>query len=198
MFFPTSSEIIPVTSLAEWAAKANVRTVDFIKLNVQGAEHEILHGAGEILDSALGVLIEVAFVKSYRGRPFFSDTDRFLRAKGFTFFDLLAHHYIGRADAPIAAQHLAVVEPKLGQLVSSWGQLVEGHALYLKDPVDSGELELTRIIKLIAIAEAFGQIEYAFELLGWLAAKVKSTDSPLSEACRQLLSDGADRYNTSL
>jgi FkbM family methyltransferase len=201
IFYPIGQETMRVVSLADWANESGVRTVDFIKLNVQGAEHEILDGAGPILDSALGILIEVAFVESYRKRPFFSDTDQFLRSRGFTFFDLLAHHYIGRANSPIAAQHLATAEPKLGQLVSAWGQLIEGHALYLKDPIgdnNAAQLDTVRTLKLIALAEAFGQIEYALELTAWLAARIEPSDPSMARSLRDLIDACVAEYKALL
>jgi len=121
MFFPTHSEEITVTTFADWARETGTAEVDFIKLNVQGAELDILKAGGKALDTALGLLVEVAFVESYLGRPMFSDIDPFLRGAGFTFFDLLAHHYIGRGDAPIAMQQLTIVEPALSKQVSAGG-----------------------------------------------------------------------------
>jgi hypothetical protein len=110
---------------------------------------------------------------------------------------LLAHHYVGRSTAPIAAQHLVVAEPKLGQLVSQWGQLVEGHALFLRDPLgdrDLQRLDVSRVVKLAAFAEAFGQIEFAFELLNWIADRDDVIDTPLATTLRDLITASAREY----
>jgi len=165
---------------------------------VQGAELEIFKGAGPVLDSVLGILVEVAFVESYKDRPMFTDIDAFLRGAGFTFFDLLAHHYVGRAASPVDAQHLSAVEPKLGQLVTAWGQLIEGHALYLRDPVagSAGRLDGRRIVKLAALAEAYGQIEYAFEVLDWLAARADQANAPFLAGLKRVIEAGAGEYRT--
>jgi hypothetical protein len=185
-----------VTSLHSWAREHNVSGIDFAKLNVQGAELEILGGAGPLLDETLGLLVEVAFVESYERRPFFSDIDRFLRDRGFTFFDLLAHHYVGRATSPIVAQHLRSAAPALGQLVSSWGQLVEGHALYFRDPINGPRQDsLARVIKLICIAEIYGQVEYAFELLNWLTARCgERSQHELAKQLAAIADDAAVDY----
>jgi FkbM family methyltransferase len=53
IFFPIKRESMTVVSLADWAKDANVRNVDFLKLNVQGSEAEILNGAGPLLDGIL-------------------------------------------------------------------------------------------------------------------------------------------------
>jgi FkbM family methyltransferase len=196
IFFPVKKVSMAVTSLHSWAREHNVSGIDFAKLNVQGAELEILGGAGPLLDETLGLLVEVAFVESYERRPFFSDIDRFLRDHGFTFFDLLAHHYVGRATSPIVAQHLRSAASALGQLVSSWGQLVEGHALYFRDPISgSGQDSLARVIKLICIAEIFGQVEYAFELLNWLTARCgERSQHELAKQLAAIADDAAADY----
>jgi FkbM family methyltransferase len=175
IFRPKRTYDVKVVTLASWAQQHGVAAIDFVKLNVQGGELEILRKAGPVLESVHGLLLEASFCESYRGRPFFSDVDVFLRARGFVFFDLLAHHYIGRAASPIAQQHLRSVRPRLGQLVSAWGQLIEGHALYLRDPIAEAPDGPTdgaaarRALKLACVAEIYGQIEYAFELAAWVS-----------------------------
>jgi len=196
MFFPVRTEDVAVVSLADWATRERVTSVDFLKINVQGGELEILQGAGPLLDRVLGVFLEVAFVESYRDRPMFSDIDAFLRKQGFTFFDLLAHHYVGRSASPVAAQHLPIVEPKLGQLVTAWGQLIEGHALYFRDPLDTATSSMTTdaLIKLAALAEAWGQIEFAFEILDALLRHPDVAGTPRVGEIRALIDEGAAAY----
>jgi len=45
-FYPTRTADMTVVSLADWAGREGVREVDFLKINVQGGELEILNGAG--------------------------------------------------------------------------------------------------------------------------------------------------------
>jgi FkbM family methyltransferase len=201
IFREAGTEEIEVVTLADWAAQQNVRDVDFMKLNVQGGELEVLRGAGPLLDGVLGILIEVAFVESYVGRPLFDDIDRFLRGAGFTFFDVLAHHYVGRADSPVAAQHLSVVNPTLGQLTSAWGQLIEGHALYFRDPVGAASgnrLPAPRVLKLAALAEAYGQVEFAFELLEWLRRRDDVAGTRESTQLQKAIDTAAAAYDRHL
>jgi FkbM family methyltransferase len=200
MFREVGSDEIDVITLDEWARRAGVGRVDFVKLNVQGGELEVLRGAESVLDGVLGILVEVAFVESYTARPFFTDIDAFLRRAGFTFFDLLAHHYVGRADSPVAAQHLSIVDPKLGQLTSSWGQLIEGHALYLRDPIGAGGAagSVDTTLKLAAIAEAFGQVEFAFELLEWLRRSGDGAPAPVMQRLPRLIERATEEYRRHL
>jgi len=61
------------------------RGADYIKLDVQGAEGQVLAGALACLESALVVHTEVEFVPLYEGQPLFGDIDTTLRSYGFMF-----------------------------------------------------------------------------------------------------------------
>jgi FkbM family methyltransferase len=63
--------------------------VDYIKLDVQGYERQVLAGAAACLESALVVHTEVEFVQIYEGQPLFADMDVALRSHGFMFHRLL-------------------------------------------------------------------------------------------------------------
>jgi hypothetical protein len=174
VFQPAQTTIERVVSVSDWCQQAGVSRVDFCKLNVQGGELAILQSFGRLLDGVLGLLLEAAFVESYHGRPLFADVDAFARQHGFVFFDLLAHHYVGRAASPFVARHAPGAEGRLSRQRSSWGQLIEGHVLYLRDPIGASSADSASVvshaqcIKLACIADVFGQTEYALEILDWL------------------------------
>jgi FkbM family methyltransferase len=202
LFYPTKIVNIPVTSVANWAANAGVDKIDFIKLNVQGAELEILRGCGAVLDGVAGILLEVSFVESYKDRPMFADLDVWLRDHGFTFFDLIGHHYVGRAASPFVARQCHGLAPHWGELVSFWGQLIEGHALYFRDPIAAPmrhdtplDVLETRTLKLACLAEIFGQVEYAFELVAWLRDQAAArSDADLASRMAALGASANERY----
>jgi hypothetical protein len=64
---------------------------------------------------------------------------------------------------------------------------VEGHALYLRDPLadeaqdkDKGRrrrLSAVQAIKLAAVADVFGQTEYALEVLDWVKGRLAAADA---------------------
>jgi FkbM family methyltransferase len=71
--------------------------VDFLKLDVQGAELLVLQGADRTLSRTAVVHSEVEFSPIYLGQPLFSDVERHLRARDFTLIDLVIsgrYHYL--------------------------------------------------------------------------------------------------------
>lgn len=65
---------------------------DFIHLDVQGAELDVLEGAGDLLAGTQAVWLEVSNVEMYRQQPLYSDVKRFMLDQGFQlFFDDAKH-----------------------------------------------------------------------------------------------------------
>ena len=96
--------------------------VDFLKLDVQGAELTVLQGAERVLKDVSVVQVEVEFVELYENQPLFADVDRFLRGQGFTF-----HTFMGfgsRCFKPMLANN----DPNRGMK-----QLLWSDAVYVRD-----------------------------------------------------------------
>jgi hypothetical protein len=59
----------------------------------------------------------------------------------------------------------------------------------------SGEqLDPSQVVKLAAFAEAFGQIEYAFELIAWLAGRDDVVATPLAAQLHDAIAEGSAEY----
>lgn len=166
---------LKVTSLDAWKRETSADAVDFIKLNVQGGELEILKGGLSCLDDVLGIQLEMSFNHTYVDAPQFSDVDRFLQSLEFAFFDILSCNYIGRNASPVAVRTVTGESYRWPSR-----QLLEGEFLYLRDPLAMPQprkdrfLEAPdRVLKLATIAEIYGQVEYAFELLIWLVEALR-------------------------
>jgi FkbM family methyltransferase len=61
----------------------NLKLPDFIKLDTQGTELEILAASPEALQHALLVESEIEFIEVYEGQPLFHDFLQFMHAHGF-------------------------------------------------------------------------------------------------------------------
>lgn len=95
---------------------------DVIKIDTQGTELDVLRGAGQLLDSALAVELEVEFVSQYVGQSLFADVDSFMRDHGFTLRGLRRTYWRTKATHTHAYG----------------GQIIHGDALYIRpDQIDS-------------------------------------------------------------
>jgi FkbM family methyltransferase len=65
-------------------------TPDFIKLDVQGAELEVLAGATRSLSAASAVLMEVSMLEFQKGNPLLADVIKFMDERDFRVYDILA------------------------------------------------------------------------------------------------------------
>jgi FkbM family methyltransferase len=64
---------------------AEIERIDFLKMDIQGAELMALKNAEQKLKDTLVVNVEVEFVELYKGQPLFADVDQYLRSQGFQF-----------------------------------------------------------------------------------------------------------------
>jgi FkbM family methyltransferase len=73
----------------EFFRSQKLERIDFLKLDTQGTELEILKGAREYLSAGRIAVVktEVLFLPVYRDQCTFSDVDRFLKDRGFMFVD---------------------------------------------------------------------------------------------------------------
>jgi FkbM family methyltransferase len=190
------TEIVDVDTLDNVARKYHFAPIDFMKLNVQGAELAILKGASKVLPATLGLQVEVSFVESYIGRPLFADVDTFLRNCGFSYFDIIGQDYLGRERSPVTVRHLHALDDIMH------GQCIEGHAVYFRDPIDierkGGDLSWANqvtLLKLASLAEVYHQIEFAAELLDWSTwFLAKQDDRVGGDTAKKIVKTGVDKY----
>ncbi len=116
---------------------------DFLKLDVQGAELDVLRGAPHILADALVVHTEVEFVPMYREQPLFAEVDEELRSHGFLLHKMT--DYSSRALKPVVANN------HLNSRLSQW---VWGDAVYVKSFMNFSTLLPAKLLKLAVILHA--------------------------------------------
>jgi len=84
-----TSETIKISTLDK-CLMAREQDCDFIKLDTQGTELDILKGGAALLDCpVIGLEIEVEFIQLYENQPLFGEVCSYLEEKGYEFFDFV-------------------------------------------------------------------------------------------------------------
>jgi hypothetical protein len=158
-----SSEEVETTTLVDVFGGETLSEVDFVKLDVEFAELDVLRGAGPLLGAALAIELEVHFPRRPRGAGTFADVDLFLQEHGYELYDLETYRY-SRAAFPAPRlydyRHSDGTRDPLGANVE--GQILTGDALYvLASPPDDPQ----RALKLACIFELHRLRDCAVDLL---------------------------------
>lgn len=99
---------------------------DFLKLDTQGSELDILQGATATLRSCLGIEVEVEFREMYQSQPLFGDVSKFLIDNEFDFIDFVAFGKWERS--------------RPDGLRTFLGELIHADALFLRSPESTVDL----------------------------------------------------------
>jgi FkbM family methyltransferase len=128
-----------------------VERVDYLKVDVQGGDLDVLKGARRLLKDCAAVQTEVEFIPMYKGQPLFAEVDIFMREQGFLLHGL-GPSLMGRTFKPL-------VPGPGGQRVN---QLIWSDAVYVKDFMRFGELSPEVLLKTaIILHEVYGSCDLA-------------------------------------
>lgn len=158
MCIPSRSIEIDVTTIDELYTNKKIQIPDFLSLDAQGVEYDILEGASFALrDSLVGIVTEVEFSPIYEEQKLFADQDVLLRRYQFNLVDLygIEFWYPG---------------PMIGK-----GHFMVAEALFLRDYryfvnryKESNILLLCSLAKLAIAAYCFGRTSYAFNVVEYI------------------------------
>lgn len=151
---------------------------EFIKLDTQGTEYEILLGSEKMLkERTVALVTEVAFCELYKGQKLFSEVELFLRQLGFTFYGFHTIH--SRSLRQLNKTRQVGVE-----------RAMYADAVFFKDPLPgsayNGALSDRQNQVLFVCALLLEYYDFALEL----AAKTWAANSPAQLALvKQLIED---------
>ena len=74
---------VQVSTLDQLTATSKLERIDLLKIDVQGAERELLRGARKTMGNTKYIQIEVLFVEHYKGCALFFELDQILTSSGF-------------------------------------------------------------------------------------------------------------------
>ena len=168
--FTTSKHLpIELSTLDSELAALGVTQCDFLKLDVQGYELEVLAGATRTITQCLAVEAETSFNEIYQGQPLFGQIDSSLRTHGLALIDL-ERVWWRRAGVP--------------RPISTRGQIIWANALYLQDPWSSGDFSREKLVKTAIILCGYRLFDIVHELLTLGVQKGSIQQDELAEATR--------------
>lgn len=148
---------VEVVSLDDALTRFDIRNPDYLKLDVEGAEFEILEGASHALSTLSAIRVEVCFVEVRQGQRLGMEVGHYLEERGFRLMhvtDLSAWRVRGYRAHPAVSR-----EP----IRYSRGQLVHADYLFMRDPDFYADSE--RRIRGAFLAMAHGFFDHAEQLL---------------------------------
>ncbi len=157
--FVTVERTLDIDTLTLDAAlsQANIGRVDYLKLDVEGAELEILKAASGLVSGILALKVEVTFIPVRRGQPLAADVERFLASHGFALMDFIRPAHWRKQGY--------IIHPQIGEgpLPYSRGQLIQGDYLFFRQP--STIADARQAFRAAALALGHGYIDHAAGLL---------------------------------
>jgi len=151
-YLKTTTQVETV-SLDYFSQEQQLGAIDFIKIDVQGAELDVFKGGLESLQEVLAIVSEVEFLPLYLGQPLFGEVCSYLAGQGLAF-----HHFLGLAgrtlrpivvntDANYATQHF-------------WAD-----ALFVRDVQAANALTAQQLLKLSVLSVLYGTPDLAYYCL---------------------------------
>lgn len=152
-------QTMPLDAAAE---KFGFTDASYIKLDIQGAELEVLQSAPRLLaESVLALRVEMEFLPIYKGQPLQNEIDGYLRSRGF--------------------MHMGIVEPRhwrrttrkrfsfaRNTLPYSRGQIAHADFVYFRDPQslrDDSPKEIQKSLKATFLPLNYECVDHAAAIL---------------------------------
>lgn len=129
---------------------------EFMKIDTQGTEYEILEGALKTLDErCVAVVAEVSFCELYKEQKLFSDVEQLMRQQGFSFYGFM----------PIHTRSRKLLDKRTHITVE---RALYSDAVFFKDPLAGGPKKVTLSTRqqhvLFTVALLLNFYDFAMEL----------------------------------
>jgi len=145
-----SESTIKTTTLDTFTQDNNIDTIDFIKIDVQGAELDIFKSGIKAMANTFFIVSEVEFVPHYIDQPLFGDVSQHLTKQGLMFHKFLGIG--GRSLKPIILKN----DPNLAS------QHIWSDAIFIKDISKVNTLSSENLLKLSLLAFIYGSPDLTF------------------------------------
>jgi len=148
-----SASSVETTSLDHFVKTNNINDVDFIKIDIQGAELDVFEGGAHTLKDVIFIVSEVEFIPLYIDQPLFGDVNSFLNKQKFSF-----HKFLGISGRPL--------RPILvGNDPNFPSQHMWSDAIFIKNIFKIPELSSEKLLKMGILSYMYGSPDLAFYCL---------------------------------
>jgi FkbM family methyltransferase len=180
------TQTIVTSTIDSWAQGAGVGSVDALKVDVQGAELDVLRGAEHLLASMRVIEAEVEFQELYEGQPLFNDVNAFLRDHGFGLWRLRDIYHCGisraRRGEPVFGVGEYVEHTRLG------GQIAWANAVFVRNELADADAQVEWLMR---VRDACVSSIFGFPELVELALREAAETAP--EPAKEVLAGALER-----
>jgi len=137
----------------------NIPNPDFVKIDIQGGELNVLKGAEETLKNCIGIELETEFIDLYEKQPLFGDILNYLSKKDFEFIDFTSINRWGRQE------------------FNGFGQAIFADALFLKSPekiIQEKNINVEILKKYFCICLIYNKYDLAIKINQLYLSKFRS------------------------
>jgi FkbM family methyltransferase len=150
---------------------AEIAALDFLKIDVQGAELSVFRGGSARLAQAVAVQAEVSFMPLYHNQPLFGDIDLALRALG-----LVPHMFVNINKRMILPLH------DQSKPFAAMNQLLEADIVYVRDFSQPSSMSHEQLKHLAIIAHhCYGSYDLATNCIHHLAERGAVAGDPVAK-----------------
>ena len=137
--------------------EGHIDRVDYIKIDVEGAELDILNAGSAILQDCVALKVECSFLPQRLNQPLVWDVVPFLTAQGFEVVDLQEIHRWRRRNLPAHPYRVRAA------MEYSRGQVAQCDVILLRSAEQTRDTE--QALRLIVLSAALGFFDYGISVL---------------------------------
>ena len=146
-------EEIETVNLDLFIKEQKIKFIDFIKIDIQGAELDVFQGGLSCLKNVLAIITEVEFIQLYKNQPLFGDVSSFLRKNNINFHKFLSLQ--GRTLKPTVLNN----DPNFST------QHMWSDAMYLRNIETISDLDNHQMLKLSVYSYIYGSPDLTYHCL---------------------------------
>ena len=130
--------------------------VDYMKIDVEGAELDVLKAGRTVLQDCVALKVECSFLPQRVNQPLIWDVVPFLAAEGFEVVDLQDLHHWRRRNLPAHPYRVRA------EMAYSRGHVAQCDVILLRSAASTHDID--QAVRLVVLSAALGFFDYAIDV----------------------------------